>query len=65
MNLLTTKDVAQLIEEKTGFPMGVRQVQKEIKAGHLVGEKVGNLYLVSQKELARYKRRKPGIVPKK
>ncbi len=65
MKLLTTKQVAAIIAERTGHPISVRQVQKEIKSGHIKGEKIGNTYMVKENALNHYERRHPGVQGKK
>lgn len=65
MKLLTTKDIARMIAEKTGHPISVRQVQKEIKAGYIKAEKIGGTYLIKESALNHYERRHPGVQRKK
>jgi len=65
MKLLTTKEVATMITEQTGQSIGVRQVQKEIKAGYIKAEKIGGTYLIKESALHHYERRPPGVQGKK
>lgn len=65
MKLLTTKQVAEIITQRTGHSISVRQVQKEIKNGHIKGEKMGNTYLIKENALNHYERRHPGVQGKK
>jgi excisionase family DNA binding protein len=62
---LTTKEIAELIERITGKPISVRQVQREIKSGHIKAETMGGMYLVRESALKNYKRRHPGVQGKK
>jgi hypothetical protein len=65
MTLLTTKQVAVIIAERTGHPMSARQVQREIKNGYLKAEKIGGTYLIKENALNHYERRHPGIQGKR
>ncbi|HJY21810.1 MAG TPA: hypothetical protein VJ279_02925 [Hanamia sp.] len=64
MKLLTTRQVAELIAEKTGQPISVRQVQQEIKNGYIKAEKIAGTYLVKESALNHYERRHPGVKAK-
>ena len=63
--LLTTKQAAEIIAERTGYPISVRMVQKEIKAGYIKAEKIGGTYLIKESALNHYQRRHPGVQEKK
>lgn len=65
MKLLTTKQAAEIISERSGYPMSPRQVQKEIKAGYIKAEKIGGTYLIKESSLNHYERRHPGVQGKK
>jgi hypothetical protein len=65
MKLLTTKQVADIISERTGYPISVRQVQNEIKKGYIKAEKIGGTYLIKESALKHYERRHPGVQGKK
>lgn len=65
MKLLTTQQAADIITERTGKPMSVRQIQKEIKAGYIKAEKYGRTYLIKESALNHYERRHPGVQGKK
>lgn len=60
MKLLTTHEIAAIISERTGYPMSVRQVQREIINGHIKAEKFGHTYLAKESALNHYKRRHRG-----
>lgn len=71
MKLLTTRQVSIILSErldKNGKPeghMSVREVQNEIKKGHLSAQRLGQRqYFINERDLLRYVRRKPGN-PKK
>lgn len=65
MKYLTTKQVADIIAERTGHPISVRQVQKEIKNGYIKAELIGGNYLIKESALNHYERRHPGVQGKK
>lgn len=65
MNLLTTKQVAEIIEKKTKKPITIRQVQREIESGYIKAEKIAGTYFIKREDLKGYKRRHPGISVKK
>lgn len=65
MKLLTTREVAAYITEKTGRPMSDRQVRHEIQIGKLKAEKVAGTYLLKQHDVDHYQRRHPGPQGKK
>ena len=56
MKLLSSKEAAAIIAEKTGRPMSMRQVQQEIKDGHLKAEKIGRIYFIKESALSHYER---------
>lgn len=65
MNYLTTKQIAELVAERTGRPVSVRQIQREIKSGRIKAEKIGGQYLIRENALNHYERRHPGVQEKK
>lgn len=65
MKLLTTKQVAEIIAQRTGHPVSARQIQNEIKAGYIKAEKIGGVYLIKESALNNYERRHPGVQEKK
>lgn len=65
MKLLSTKEAAVIIAERTGKPISVRQVQHEIKNGYIKAQRIGNLqYAIYESDLQNYVRRKTGSQPK-
>jgi hypothetical protein len=65
MKLLTTRQVAEIITQRSGNPISIRQVQKEIKAGYIKADKIGGTYLIKEAALNHYERRHPGVQGKK
>lgn len=61
MKLLSTKEAAAIISERTGKPISLRQVQHEISLGHLNAQRIGERsYIISEEDLDNYVRRHPG-----
>lgn len=65
MKLLTTKEIAEMITQRTGHSISIRQVQREIKEGYIKAEKIGGTYLIKESALNHYERRHPGVQGKK
>jgi len=65
MRLLSTKEVANIISERTGKEISPRQVQREIKSGYIKAEKIGGQYVIKESALNHYKRRHSGVQKKK
>jgi hypothetical protein len=65
VKLLTTRQVAEIISERSGYPMSARQVQREIKEGYIKAEKISGTYLVKESALNHYERRHRGVQGKK
>lgn len=61
MKLLSTKEAAYIIAEKTGKPLSVRQLQHEIALGNLIAQRIGQRsYAILQDDIDHYVRRQPG-----
>ncbi len=65
VKLLTTKQVAEIISERSGYAMSTRQVQREIKEGYIKAEKIGDTYMIKESALKNYQRRHRGVQGKK
>ena len=66
MKEYSVKQAAAIIAERSGYPLSPRQLRHEIQLGRCNAKRLGDSlhYILTDKDIANYKRRKTGKPPK-